>query len=81
MTLSTQWIQEVDALASLEGFYWAGGEDKGSGPILYSPKVSVKRPLLLQRTQLAKAKCTVTSLLWAVAPGSFFHSDTPLSSC
>lgn len=56
-------------------------EDKGSDPTLYSPKLSVKRPLLLQRTQLAKAKCTVRSLLWSLAPGSFFQSEVPLSCC
>lgn len=56
-------------------------EDKRSHPILYSPKVSVRIPFLLQRTQLAKTKCTLTSLLWILAPGSFFQSGAPLSCC
>lgn len=80
MALNTHWVWEVYALAALEGFHWAGGEDKGSGPIPYT-LTTIKGPFLWQRTQFAKAKCIVTSLLWSVALGSFFQSDAPLSSC
>ena len=70
----------MDALTALERLYWAGGEDKGSGPIAYS-LTTMKGHFLWQRTQFAKAKSVVTSLFWSVTLGSFFQSDAPLSSC